>query len=100
MEKGEGKKNTGKEKERYGNDPGQAKKHEYGWDMLYPEEKDRYPRYRVIRVKKTKDDLKELNKLLKKINGHRHTRTRGRKKTRSHGPRPGRAPEDGQGPRN
>ena len=87
MEKGEGKKNTGKEKERCGNDPGQAKKHEHGWDMLYPEEKDRYPRYRVIRVKKTKDDLKELNKLLKKINGHRQKKYPDKKEKKNAKPR-------------
>ena len=54
-----------------GNVPGQEKKHGHNWDMLYPEEKDRYPRYRVMRIKKTKDDLRELNKLLKRINRHK-----------------------------
>ncbi|MBP5284403.1 MAG: hypothetical protein J6Y93_07060, partial [Treponema sp.] len=44
------------------------KKNEYGWNILYPEEKDRYPHYRVRRIRKTEDDLRELNKLLKKIN--------------------------------
>lgn len=51
-----------------GYSPDGNEKREHGWNILYPEEKDRYPRYRIIRIKKTEDDLREVNKLLKKIN--------------------------------
>ena len=52
---------------------------ENNWDILYPEEKEHYPRYKIIRIRKTEDDLHELNKLLKKLN--RHMKSRQQKKT-------------------